>query len=115
MKQLLIASAFALITAPAYASTMATAEDIMSGVIGNTVQGDMSSGEAYTEFYTADGEIKAAGYTGTWSIEGDAMCFDYGEGAYCLSVQLDGDKLTWLSDGETAGTGTIMQGNPKNF
>lgn len=115
MKTVLIASTFALMTGPAFAATMATADAIMANIIGNTVQGDMSGGEAYSEFYSADGEIKAEGYSGTWSIEADSMCFDYGEGAYCLTVQLDGDEITWVSDGEEAGKGTISEGNPNGF
>ena len=45
----------------------------------NTVQGNMDATGAYAEFYDADGTIKAADYTGEWSIEGDTMCFAYTE------------------------------------
>ena len=105
----------ALLAAPALAADLATGDQISAAISGNTVQGGMSDGSAYTEFYDADGSIKADGYEGAWTIEGDQMCFDYGEGADCWSVLLDGEMVTWVKDGEDAGTGTILTGNPNEF
>lgn len=104
-----------LLATPVTAADLATSAEIMDVIIGNTVAGGMSSGEAYAEFYSKDGAIKADGYTGKWSLEGDAMCFDYGEGADCFTVSIDGDSVTWITDGEEAGTGTIAAGNPNAF
>jgi hypothetical protein len=95
--------AFGLLPVAAMAQDLATGAEISAAITGNTVQGSMSASGAYTEFYAADGAIKANGYTGTWTVEGDAMCFDYGEGKDCWGVRIDG------------GTGTIVAGNPNNF
>ena len=59
--------------------------------------------------------IKAGGYSGKWSIDGDQMCFDCGEGASCLSVSVSGEAVTWVLDGLEAGTGTILGSNPNVY
>jgi hypothetical protein len=99
----------------AHAETIATGQEIAAAVSGNTIQGSMSSSGAYTEFYRADGTIKGQDYTGTWTVEGDAMCFDYGEGKDCWNVRIEGEAVTWVQDGVDGGTGTIVAGNPNNF
>ena len=104
-----------LLAVPATAAELATSTEIMDMIIGNTVEGGMSDGAAYAEFYSKDGAIKADGYTGKWSFDGDAMCFDYGEGADCFTVSIDGEEVMWMVDGEQAGTGTISSGNPNEF
>jgi hypothetical protein len=75
----------------------------------------MSDGMAYAELCGADGTIRAAGCTGTRSIEGDRMCFDYGEGPSCWGVAIAGDQVTWLGETGPEGTGTLVPGNPNGF
>jgi hypothetical protein len=108
-------SFFLLLTAPAFAQTPATGEEIRTAISGNTVQGSMSASGAYTEFYAADGTIKGKDYAGTWTIEGDAMCFAYGEAPDCWQAAISGDQITWIKDGAEGGTGTIVVGNPNNW
>lgn len=90
-------------------------DEITALIAGNTVTGSMSSGQQYAEFYAEDGTIHGDGYTGTWSIDGDAMCFDYGEDPTCYHVTADGQSVQWLLDGEVDGTGTVREGNPMDF
>ena len=113
----LIASLSLALTLPlaAQAQELATGPAIISALSGNTVQGSMSASGAYTEFYAADGTIRGQGYTGTWTVEGDAMCFDYGEGKDCWNVRIDGEAVTWVQNGADGGTGSIVAGNPNNF
>lgn len=113
MKRPLLATAFVALALPAVAGSSGDA--IKAAVEGNTIQGGMADGTAYTEFYEAGGAIKAEGYGGTWAIEGDTMCFDYGEGATCWGARIEGDQVTWIVDGKDDGTGTIVAGNPNNF
>lgn len=103
------------LAAQAQAQDLATGAQITAAISGNTVQGSMSASGAYTEFYAADGTIRGQGYTGTWTVEGDAMCFDYGEGKDCWNVRIDGEAVTWVQNGADGGTGTIVAGNPNNF
>ncbi len=111
----IVAAAFAL--TPALAQEKASADAIRSTIIGNTVQGAMSDGAGYTEFYAGDGTIKGADYAGNWTLDGDKMCFAYGEDpATCWSVSIAGDQVTWLDDAmASAGTGTIVAGNPNGY
>lgn len=109
------ALALFLLATPAFADTHATGDQIRAAVSGNTVQGSMSATGAYTEFYAADGTIKGQGYAGTWTIEGDTMCFAYGEAPECWQAAIAGDQITWIKDGATGGTGTIVAGNPNNW
>ena len=115
MKHLYTAAVLALTPFAATADTLATADQITASIAGNTVQGSMLEADAYTEFYQADGVIKGADYTGQWTVKDDQMCFDYGDGASCWSVRIDGDAVTWVKDGVDDGTGTIVAGNPNNF
>jgi hypothetical protein len=111
----LSALAFAALAVPAFADTLATGPEITAAITGNTVQGSMTASGAYTEFYAANGSIKGDGYSGTWTVEGDTMCFDYGEGKDCWGVRIDGEAVTWVKDGADGGTGTIVTGNPNNY
>lgn len=115
MRPFTLAAVLTLVTAPAFGQDLATGAQIEAAIAGNTVQGSMLDAGAYTEFYQADGQIRGKDYTGKWSISGDQMCFDYGEGADCWSVRIDGSAVTWVKDGVDDGTGTILSGNPNNF
>ena len=115
MKNLYLAAVLALAPLAATAETLATGDQIATAISGNTVQGSMLEAGAYTEFYQADGVIKGADYTGNWTVKDDQMCFDYGDGASCWSVRVEGDAVTWVKDGVDDGTGTIVAGNPNNY
>lgn len=111
-----LAFAALVFASPALAQDLATGDAIKAAISGNTVQGSMSASGAYTEFYDASGAIKGSGYTGTWTVEGDKMCFRYGEDpASCWDVRIAGDNVTWIKDGAEDGSGTILPGNPNNF
>lgn len=105
----------AVLAAPVHAESLAANHQIIAAIAGNTVQGSMSASGAYTEFYDTDGTIKGDGYTGKWMIEGEGMCFFYGENWDCWGVRLDGASVTWVKDGKDGGTGTIVAGNPNKF
>lgn len=109
-------SMLALLAAtPALAET-ATGDAIRAAIAGNTVQGNMTSSGAYSEFYAVDGVIKGKDYAGEWTIDADRMCFKYGEDpATCWNAAIKGDAVTWINDGNEAGTGTIVAGNPNGF
>jgi len=108
-------AALLALSAPALAETVATGVEISAAISDNTVQGSMSATGAYSEFYGADGAIKGKDYTGTWTVEGDKMCFNYGEAPDCWNVRIAGDAVTWVQDGVDGGTGTIVAGNPNGF
>jgi hypothetical protein len=112
----LIIATLCLLSSPAFAQETATGDQITAAITGNTVIGSMSASGAYTEFYAADGTIKAADYSGKWAVEGDKMCFTYGEDpATCWAVTVQGDQVTWLVNGVAEGTGTIQPGNPNGW
>ena len=115
MKHFVLATAAALLATPVLAGDLASGDAITTAITGNTVQGSMIESGAYTEFYQADGTIKGADYTGKWYVEADTMCFDYGEGADCWNVKIDGDQVGWVKGGEELGTGTLAAGNPNEF
>jgi hypothetical protein len=107
---------FLTLASPVVAADLATADQIKAAISGNTVQGGMLATGAYTEFYAPDGTIKAQDYSGSWSIEGDKMCFAYGDDpATCWGVRLSGASVTWVGERGDEGTGTIEAGNPHKF
>ena len=102
--------------AAAAGDALATGDAIKQAIAGNTVQGSMSDASRYTEYYAADGTIKGDGYTGTWRVIKDEMCFKYGDDPEnCWAVEVTGQEVAWVKDGKVDGTGTIMSGNPNNF
>jgi hypothetical protein len=111
-----LAFVLAVLALPAAAQDLLIGPAVISAVTGNTIQGGMADGAVYAEFYDADGTIRAEGYSGTWSVEIDSMCFDYGaDPAICYRVALSGDQVTWFLDGAAVGTGTLVTGNPNGF
>jgi hypothetical protein len=116
MRALRLAPLALLFALPAAAQDMATTDAIKAAIAGNTVQGSMTTSGAYTEFYAADGVIKGADYTGTWTVEADKMCFAYGtDPATCFGVKIAADQVTWVGATGDEGTGTILPGNPNNW
>ena len=116
MLRMLAISACLSIAAQVAHAAPADATAIREAVIGNTVQGEMTLGGKYSEFYAKDGTIHAKDYAGTWRIRGDRMCFKYGEeAATCYQVELNGPAITWVKDGKADGNGTIVPGNPNQF
>jgi hypothetical protein len=101
---------------PATADDLATGAQIREALVGNTVMGSMLASGAYTEYYAPDGAIRAADYAGTWSIDGNSMCFAYGsDPATCWGARISGDQVTWVADRGDEGTGTIVAGNPNGW
>jgi hypothetical protein len=111
----------ALALLAAWPGALAAAELLKGGQIralvpGNTVQGSMEATGIYTEFYAADGTIRGEGYTGSWTVEGDQMCFQYGsDPKMCWQVAKQGDQLQWIKDGKVDGSGKLVSGNPNKF
>jgi hypothetical protein len=115
-RPILVFAVAALLPTVALAADLATGKEIMAAVTGNTIEGGMTETGAYSEFYAADGTIKADGYTGIWAIQGNTMCFSYdGEPLDCIGVKIKGDMVSWIEDGKESGTGKILKGNPYKF
>jgi hypothetical protein len=117
MTRLLLAAAAALaLAAPLRAADALSGAEIRALVEGRTVEGSMTDTGRYAEFYAPDGQIRGAGYTGAWTIEGDAMCFAYdGAEKTCWQVGRAGDEVVWLREGRVLGTGALREGNPNGF
>tara|TARA_B100001079_G_scaffold254075_1_gene248548 strand:+ start:113 stop:628 length:516 start_codon:yes stop_codon:yes gene_type:complete len=88
---------------------------IRKQIIDHTVTGSMTTGGNYGEYYAPNGRILASDYTGSWTIEDDQLCFDYGDGIDCYVVAMDGLDVVWYLEGEKVGTGSLQQGNPNDF
>ena len=76
----------------------------------------MSDTGAYTEFYAADGVVHGPNYKAKWSVEGNTMCWVYeGSPKDCWNASIKGDQVSWVKDGKSGGTGTILSGNPNKL
>lgn len=107
---------FAFAAAGALAQGLASGADIQSAIAGNTVRGAMDASGGFEEFYTADGAIKGADYSGEWSVQDDRMCFVYdGNPASCWAARINGTSVTWVGSTGDEGTGQILPGNPKGY
>lgn len=102
----------------AFAEEALSGDEIKGVVSGATVDGQMSDGTAYSEYYDADGTIKGKDYQGKWTIEGDMMCFAYqadGSDKACWQVAKNADGVAWMKDGKVEGTGKVTSGNRNNY
>jgi hypothetical protein len=104
----------------AFASAQSlTGDSIKSRIIGNTIGGGMADNTRFTEYYAVDGEIRGADgagkpYRGKWSVDGDRMCFQYGEDRPgCFELRLTGTVVEFYTEaGQFAGVGALQAGNP---
>jgi len=111
-------SVAAALPAEAGEAKVLTGQEILSTIIGNTIDGQ--SGTAFTEFYQPDGVIRGMSgegrYEGHWSIKDDTLCFEYDQPYGCHKIGLDGNAVSFINEtGETDGTGTLIKGNPGNL
>jgi hypothetical protein len=105
-------------TGAAKAADMASGDDIRAQVSGKTVQGSMlrDTFQKYSEFYMEDGTIKGDGYGGKWTIEGDTMCFAYGDtSSGCWAASIEGPAIIFFKDGKVDGVGVAKAGNGNNY
>lgn len=105
------AAAALAFTAPALAQS--SAEEIREALVGNTFQGDMGSAE-YTSYFGEDGTYMDASGSGEYEITDEGVCYPDTEFG-CYQATIDGDQLQWSQDGESQGSGTILEGNPLGF
>lgn len=104
-------------------------EQILTQVIGNTYV----AGFLWVEYYVPPaGELKqgkirgerlGSSYQGSWSVEGQLMCWKYDKGSDydgCYSTSLDGDVVSWYDVSgkqykSLAGTVRLKKGNPQKL
>lgn len=112
-----IAALALLIPIEAGAGETPTADEITAAVSDHTYQGSMNvGGSGFTEYYAADGTIRAGGYSGQWRSEDGIMCFQYGEKPEtCFEVRFNGPSMEMYKDGALDGNGMLIEGNPQSF
>ncbi len=115
------ATTFCLVLCASFANAAdtpppATGAQLKQAVSGNTIEGSMDASGRYTEFYAADGTVRAKDYKARWSIEGDSMCWVYeGQPKDCWQATIKGASVKWLKGGKALGSGTIVKGNPNRL
>ena len=100
------AAALGLVALPA---TAAAQDELRDALVGNTFQGDMGGG-GYSSYFAEDGTYYDASTSGVYEITGDGVCYpdtDFG----CYQATIDETSLEWMKDGESAGTGEILEGD----
>lgn len=101
---------------PAAAFALASGAQIRQAIAGNTVAGSMDASGRYTEYYAADGSVRAKGYKARWSIEGNSMCWVYeGQPKDCWQAEIKGRRVRWVKDGKVLGNGAVAKGNPNGY
>lgn len=104
--QVLASVTVAALASPAFAATQ---EELRDALVGNTFQGDMGGG-GYSSFFDVDGVYHDSEASGRYEITADGVCYpdtDFG----CYQATVDGTSLEWMKDGESAGTGAILEGD----
>jgi hypothetical protein len=111
-----------LLPLAASAQEPATGAALRAAIAGNTIygnsieHGDEEPDSSFAEYYAEDGTLRAAGgYTATWTIIDDMLCFDYGDGPGCWDVWIKGNAVTMDQGGAQTATGTIVAGKPNNY
>ena len=104
--RIVAAAAFSHVSGSAIAATQ---EELRDALVGNTFQGDMGGG-GYSSYFADDGIYHDGTTSGIYEITGDGVCYpdtDFG----CYQATIDGTSLEWMKDGESAGTGEILEGD----
>ena len=118
IRKILVGAAIASIFSmplSAVAGDALSAEQIAAAVSDKTYQGSMTT-DSFTEFYAADGSIKADGYSGKWRTTDNNMCFQYGtDPETCWKVQIEDSAMTLYKDGKVDGNGMLVKGNQHGF
>lgn len=91
------------------AAAAATPEELTDALVGNTFQGDMGGG-GYASYFAPDGTYYDASGSGVYEITEDGVCYPETEFG-CYQAEIDGTALEWMQDGESAGTGEILEGD----
>ena len=100
------AMAFAVLAVPSLAATQAELE---AALVGNTFQGDMG-GIGYSSYFAEDGTYHDPQTSGPYEITEDGVCYP-GTEFGCYQANIEGTRLEWVKDGESAGTGQILEGD----
>lgn len=90
-------------------SAASSAKEIRSALVGNTFKGSMGS-DVYSSYFAEEGTYEDAYGGGKYKITDEGVCYpgtEYG----CYAAEIDGNKLEWFKNGDSAGTGAIEQGN----
>lgn len=96
----------AALSTPAFAATQ---EELQDALVGNTFQGDMGGG-GYSSFFAEDGTYYDIASSGRYEITEDGVCYP-GTEFGCYQATIEGTSLEWMQDGESAGTGEILEGD----
>ena len=116
--------------------------DLAALVSDRTFTGTENKG-SYTEYYAPDGTLRGVQddeqYSGTWSVQGNELCFTYSNstdaGASpdasaaipsdavptetasndCYEPTSDGTTVFWYQGDDLTGTATYVDGNPNNL
>ncbi len=87
----------------------ATQEELHEALVDNTFQGDMGGG-GYSSYFAQDGTHHDSSTSGRYEITTESVCYpgtDYG----CYQANIDGTSLEWMKDGQSAGTGDLIEGD----
>ncbi|MGR3271304.1 hypothetical protein DU478_04790 [Thalassococcus profundi] len=93
----------------AFPALAATQDELRAALVGNTFQGDMGGG-GYSSYFAEDGTYYDASGSGVYEITDEGVCYpdtDFG----CYQANIDGTSLEWIQDGESAGSGEILDGD----
>lgn len=93
----------------ALSASAATQEELRDALVGNTFRGDMGGG-GYSSYFAEDGTYHDASTSGLYEITGDGVCYP-GTEFGCYQATIEGMSLEWMKDGESAGTGEILEGD----
>ena len=112
-----LALTYFTMTGPVIAGNPLSGDGIKAMMSDATVEGKMNDGTSYSEFYEADGKIKAKEYAGRWTIEGSTMCFVYSTKPQkmCYQIGQGANGIEWIRDGKVQGTGTVVKGNVRQY
>ncbi|WP_299654008.1 hypothetical protein [uncultured Jannaschia sp.] len=93
----------------AFSVNAATQQELQDALVGNTFQGDMGGG-GYSSYFGENGTYHDASTSGRYEITDDGVCYPDTEFG-CYQATIDGTLLEWMKDGESAGTGEILEGD----
>ncbi|HWA43418.1 MAG TPA: hypothetical protein VHA10_09435 [Hypericibacter adhaerens] len=92
--------------------------EIQRLIVGHTLTGQTLKRGEFSDSYKTDGTFEGAGYSGTWTIQNNALCFEIKgqpDSKGCWQFGRDGNGFQLISEGKIVGAGSTAKANPDDL
>lgn len=119
IRSLLLSASFLVLATAGAQADPASAEQLHQLIPGNSIEGAMNKGGGYQYYFAPDGSLHTGAKLGLWELRDNHLCLRFDPDPVqrpdCMQLEIEGDKVTWTSNGQTVGKGTLVAGNARGL